>query len=453
MHDVIVIGTGQAAPALATRLAKAGRRVLVVEKGDLGGTCVNTGCTPTKTLIASARAAHVARTAGRLGVRCTVDVDFPAIVARKDAIVQRWRSGVEKRLARAAPNLELVRGHARFVGPREIEAAGQRYRADTIVLNVGGRAVVPPIPGLDQVPYLDHASVMALRELPRHLIVLGGGYIGCEYAQMFRRFGAEVTVVDQAPHLMPREDDDVAAELDKVFRAEGISLVLGAKVARVAKAGDDVVVTHGGGELRGSHLLVAVGRRPNSDDLGCDKAGVALDKRGFVVADERYRTTAEGVYALGDCIDQPQFTHVAWDDHRILYDILAGDASRTRAGRHIPYTAFTDPQVAGVGLNEREAKAKNIKYELATMAFGDVARAIEVDETAGIFKLLIDPASERILGATIVGCEAGELVHVFIALMQAHASVRAVVDAEMVHPAFAEGLQSVAMRLPRFALS
>jgi len=453
-YDVIVIGTGQAAPALATRLAKAGKRVLVAERGDLGGTCVNNGCTPTKTMVASARAAHVARTAGRLGVKTTVEVDFPAIVARKDAIVARWRSGVEKRLAGAAPNLTLARGHARFVGEREIEVAGERHRGAQVVLNVGARPAIPPVPGLDGVPYLDNTSVMALRALPAHLLVLGGGYIGCEFAQMFRRFGAQVTVIDQAPHLLPREDEDVAAELAKVFAAEGLATELGAKLERIARDGSDIVVTFAGGkELRGSHLLVATGRRPNTDDLGCAAGGIELGKKGHIVADDFYETTSKGVFALGDCIDQPQFTHVAWDDHRILFEILGGNRARGRGGRHIPYTAFTDPQVAGVGLNEREAKERGVAFELATMPFGHVARAIEVDETAGILKLLIDPKTERIVGATIVGTEAGELIHTYIALMQANASVRAVVDAQMVHPAFGEGLQSVAMRLPRFALS
>ena len=452
-YDVIVIGTGQAAPALATRLARAGKRVLVAERGDLGGTCVNTGCTPTKTMVASARAAHVARTAGRLGVKATVEVDFPAIVARKDAIVARWRSGVERRLAGAGDRLQLVRGHARFVGPHEIEVAGARYRAEQIVINVGARPQLPPVPGLDQVPYLTNKTVMELRALPAHLLVLGGGYIGCEFAQAFRRFGAKVTVVDRAPQLLPREDEDVAAELAKVFAAEGLATELGASIERIATAGDGIAVTLGGGkQLRGSHLLVATGRRPNTDDLGCDAAGIELDKHGHIVADDFYETTAKGVFALGDAIDQPQFTHVAWDDHRILFEILRGNRTRGRGGRHIPYTAFTDPQVAGVGLNEREAKAQGVTFELATMPFGNIARAIEVDETAGILKLLIDPKTEKILGATIVGAEAGELIHVFIALMQADASVRTLVDAQAVHPAFGEGLQSVAMRLPRFAL-
>jgi pyruvate/2-oxoglutarate dehydrogenase complex dihydrolipoamide dehydrogenase (E3) component len=345
-----------------------------------------------------------------------------------------------------------VRGHARFVGERELDIAGTRYRAETIVINTGGRPVVPKIAGLDQVPWLDNDSVMSLPVLPSHLIVLGGGYIGCELGQMFRRFGSRVTVIEGAPHLVAREDDDVCEIVEKFFRDEGIELVLGTKADRVELAGGDVVVTAGGRQIRGSHLLVSVGRRPNTDDLGCDAGGIQLDDKGFIRADGHYKTSAPGVYAVGDVIDQPQFTHVAWDDHRILYDILIKGSTRGRGGRIIPSAVFTDPQVGNVGLNEKEAKAKGVGYEVATMPFASIARATEIDETAGILKVLVDPKTERLVGATIVGAEAGELIHTFLALMTANASVRTFVDAEMVHPAFAEGLQSVLMKLDRFAL-
>jgi pyruvate/2-oxoglutarate dehydrogenase complex dihydrolipoamide dehydrogenase (E3) component len=451
--DVIIVGTGQAGVTLATRLAGAGKRVIIAERGAPGGTCVNTGCTPTKTMIASARAAHVARHARRLGVETgDVRVDFSAVVARKDAIVARWRSGIENRLASNPERLTLVRGHARFVGERELDIAGERHRADTIVINTGGRPIVPPIPGLDGVPWLDNDRVMSLPALPPHLIVLGGGYIGCELGQMFRRFGSQVTIVDRATHLVAREDDDVCDVVEKVFRDEGIELVLGVNAERVAAAGGEIVVTAGGKPIRGSHLLVAVGRRPNTDDLGCDAGGIALGPKGHIVADDLYRTSAAGVFAVGDVIDQPQFTHVAWDDHRILHDILIHGSTRGRGARIIPSAVFTDPQIGNVGLNEKEAKAKGVVYEVATMPFGSVARAIEIDETAGILKVLVDPRTERLVGATIVGAEAGELIHMFLALMQANGSARAIVDAEMVHPAFAEGLQSVLMKLDRFAL-
>jgi pyruvate/2-oxoglutarate dehydrogenase complex dihydrolipoamide dehydrogenase (E3) component len=311
---------------------------------------------------------------------------------------------------------------------------------------------VPPIPGLDAVPWLDNATAMELRAVPAHLVVLGGGYVGCEFAQMFRRFGSEVTVVDRGEHLMSREDPEIAGALEQVFQGEGIRLELEAKVERVSRTGDGVALEMAGGSaLRGSHLLVATGRRPNTDDLGCDAAGIRVDGRGFVEIDDRYETSAPGVYAVGDATGEPQFTHVAWDDHRILLELLEGRSQRGRSGRAVPYTAFTDPQVAGVGLTEREARERGIRCEVATMPFGHVARAIEVDERAGILKVLIDPDTERLLGAAIVGAEAGELVHVFVVLVEARASVRAIVDAEFVHPTFAEGIQSVVMSLERFA--
>jgi len=463
--DVILIGTGQAAVPLATRLAAAGTRVMIAERAAPGGSCVNIGCTPTKTLVASARAAHVARTAARLGVHAReVSVDFAAVMARKDAVVARWRSGVERRLNGGGDNLRFVRGQARFVGPRTIEIAAsasagglprpERHDADRIVINVGARAQVPPLPGLRDVPFLDSSGMLALRALPRHLLVLGGGYIGCELGQMMRRLGAAVTIVAPSERLLPHEDPDVSEALAGAFRAEGITLELGKKAERAAREGDDVLLSlAGGGTLRGSHLLVATGRRPNTEDLGCESAGIALTPDGHIQVDDRYQTSAAGIFAVGDCTPGPAFTHVSWDDHRVLFEILSGRSARARGDRLVPYTVFTDPQVAGVGLSEGQAKAQGIAVEVATMPFGNIARAIETDETAGVVKVLIDPATDHILGARIVGADAGELIHVFSVLMQAKASARAIVDGEFVHPTFAEGLQTAVMKLPRFALS
>ncbi len=453
--DVIVIGSGQAGVPLATRLARSGKKVLLAERGDLGGTCINTGCTPTKTLVASARAAHVARSARRLGVSTgRVEVDFPAVIARKDAIVRSWQEGVARRIADAGANLRLVRGQARFVGERTVEIASERHRAATVILNVGARPIEPPIPGLRDVPWLDNRRVMQLRELPAHLVVIGGGYIGCEFAQAYRRFGSTVTIIEPGTHILGHEDPEASEALEGVFRGEGIKLLLGARAEEVSRGSSGVSVrTSGGGTVDGSHLLVATGRRPNTDDLGGEAAGVKLDGRGFVEVDEHYRTSAPGVYAVGDCNGGPQFTHTAWDDHRLLFDVLMGRPGRGRTDRHIPYTAYTDPQVAGVGLTEREAKAKGVAYEVATTPFANIARAIETDEKAGVLKVLVDPKTERILGASIVGAEAGELIHVFAALMQAGAPARAVVEMEAVHPSFAEGLQSVVMSLERYRLS
>ncbi|MGH7297247.1 MAG: dihydrolipoyl dehydrogenase family protein [Polyangiaceae bacterium] len=454
--DVLIVGTGQAGVPLATRLVAAGKSVVIFERGPLGGTCVNDGCTPTKTMVASARAAHVARSASRLGVEVgEVRVDLAAVVDRRDAIVRRWQGGVERRLEAAGERLRLVRSAARFVGPRALEAEGRRYRGDVVVLDVGTRPEAPAVPGLSVTPFLDSAAIQGLRALPGHLVVLGGGYIGCELGQMFRRFGSAVTIIDREPHLLASEDPDVSEALEGALRAEGMTLELGASVddVREAESGGAVLRLAGGKEIAGTHLLVAAGRRPNTDDLGCDAGGVKLDARGFVITGDDYATSAPGVYAVGDATGSPQFTNTAWDDHRILFDRLAGRPTRGRADRLIPFAAFTDPQVAGVGLDEKQARERGIPFEVATMPFGSVARAIEIDETAGTMKVLFDPTTERILGVRIVGAEAGELVHVFVALVQAKASARAIVDAEFVHPTFAEGLQSLVMRLERFKLS
>ncbi len=454
-YDVIILGSGQAGTPLSTRLAAAGKRVLIVERAEFGGTCINVGCTPTKLMVASARAAHVARTAERLGVRVPqVTVDLAAVVKRKDAIVRQWREGIESSLRSAGERLSVIQGHARLTSDREIEVSGQRHRAETIIINVGARPVVPALPGLDAVPFLDNQRLMQLEELPRHLLILGGGYIGCEFGQMFRRFGAEVTIVDHNEHLLSREDADVSAALEGVFGAEGIRLVLSQRAESVRLTQGEVVLrTSAGTELRGSHLLVAVGRQPNTTDLGCQAAGVALDSRGFITVDEGYATSVPGIYAVGDVTGGPQFTHTSWDDHRLLFARLHGQDARARSGRTIPYAVFTDPQVAGVGLSEREAQRAGIPYEVAAMPFGEIARAVELDETAGLLKLLIDPQSERILGCRIVGSEAGELIHIFVSLMEAGATARAIVDAEFVHPTLAEGVQQLVMRLKRYALS
>jgi pyruvate/2-oxoglutarate dehydrogenase complex dihydrolipoamide dehydrogenase (E3) component len=283
--------------------------------------------------------------------------------------------------------------------------------------------------------------------------VVGGGYIGCELAQAFRRFGAAVTMVEPGPHLLAREDPEASQAIEAAFREEGITLHLGARAIGAAAADGGVAVQLSTGAwIAGSHLLVATGRRPNTDDLGCEAAGVLLDARGFVQVDDLYRTSAPGVYAVGDCAGGPQFTHAAWDDHRLLFDVLMARPGRGRKDRLVPYTVYTDPQVAGVGLTEREARARGVAHEVATMPFGQIARAIETDETAGVLKVLVDPATEQILGASIVGAEAGELIHVFVPLIRAGVSARAIVDSEFVHPTFAEGLQSLVMRLPRYSL-
>jgi pyruvate/2-oxoglutarate dehydrogenase complex dihydrolipoamide dehydrogenase (E3) component len=325
--------------------------------------------------------------------------------------------------------------------------------ADLIFIDTGTRNAAPKIAGLDTVPHLDSTSIMELDETPDHLIVLGGGYIGCEFAQMFRRFGAKVTVVDRDEHLLSTEESEASAALEKAFRAEGIRVLTKATARSVAGSARGVTVRLDGGRTAtGSHLLVAVGRRPNTDDLGAGAAGIRLDAKGYVEVDERYRTSAEGVYAVGDCTPGPQFTHASWDDHRILFDLLQGRGTRTRNDRLVPITAFTDPQVARIGLTERDARARGYAPEVATMDFGEIARAVETDQRAGTMKILLDPKTEKVLGVSIVGAEAGELIHVFAPVMVAGVSARAIVDGEYVHPTFAEGVQSLVMSLPRYAI-
>ena len=455
MHwDALIMGAGQTGAPLAARLAESGRRVLLVERKHVGGTCANYGCTPTKTLVASARAAHVARTAERLGVRAaSVAIDFPAIMARKNALVQQWRSSVQDRLDRAGDRLTVTHGHARFAGERSVQVDGATHTADLVIVNTGARAAEPPIEGLADVPWLDNARIMELDHIPEHLIVIGGGFIGCEFAQMFRRFGSAVTVVESGGHLLGTEDEPVSSAIEDVFRDEGIRMHLGESVTRVARREDALDVSLDGGELlAASHILVAVGRTPNTHDLGCEHAGIQLDEQGFIIVDDEYRTSAEGVRATGDVTGGPQFTHVAWDDHRVLFDLIAGTGSRRRSGRTVPHVTYTDPQVAAVGLTEREATGRGVAHELASLPFANIARAIETDETAGVIRILVDPENERILGASIVGAEAGELIHIVQALMLASASARVLVDGQIAHPAFAEGLQTALMRLDRFSL-
>jgi pyruvate/2-oxoglutarate dehydrogenase complex dihydrolipoamide dehydrogenase (E3) component len=302
------------------------------------------------------------------------------------------------------------------------------------------------------------STALALTELPARLLILGAGYVACELGQVFRRLGAEVTLIGRSPRLLHREDEVVSAALTEVFRAEGIGLELGRQVTAVARSEADLEVGlaaapgSGASTLRGSHLLVAMGRTPNTADLGCAAGNVALDEHGKVIVDERYETSEAGVFAVGDCVPGPQFTHVSWDDHRVLFEILSGRAARKRTERLVPYTVFTDPQLAGVGLSEQEARRRGLEIEVAVLPFGNIARAIETDETAGVIKVVLDARTERVLGAFIVGADAGELMAVFSVLMGAGASARAIVDGELAHPTFAEGLQTALMKLPRYAL-
>jgi pyruvate/2-oxoglutarate dehydrogenase complex dihydrolipoamide dehydrogenase (E3) component len=442
-YDAIVIGSGQGGNPLSHRLADLGWRVALIEKDHLGGTCINTGCTPTKTMVASAQVAHYARNAARWGVRTgEVSVDLPQIVARKDRIVQSFRSGQQRKVDQRK-TLHLHRGHARFVGPHRIKVGGDELEGERIFINSGTRPETPRVQGLDGVEYLTNATIMELRELPEHLIVLGGGYIGLEFGQMFRRFGSRVTVVHRGDNILTREDPDVAGELQKALESEGIGFVLRARPTKVEKTNGQVGLTLDGDSgfqtLFGSHLLVATGRRPNTDDLGLEDVGVETDARGFVKVNSRLETNVPGVWALGDVKGGPAFTHISYNDYQILYANIVEGNNLTIDHRIVPYSVFTDPQLGRVGISEKEARAKGHALKIGKIPMTWVARAIERDETSGLMKLVVDASTDRILGAAILATEGGELIQMLGTLMLADLPYTLLKGAIYIHPTLAEG--------------
>lgn len=446
-YDAIVIGSGQAGPFLAARLAAAGMKTALVEREHLGGTCVNDGCIPTKTLLASARAAHVARGAARYGVRIggPVAVDMAAVKARKDRLVQRSLDGLAGWLGGIA-GLTLVWGHARFSGPHAIEVAdaagARRLEAPRIFIDVGSRALLPDWPGIEAVPVLTHTTMLALDTLPEHLIIAGGSAVGLEFAQMYRRFGARVTVLETADRIAPREDADVSQELQAILEREGIRFHLAVHCAKVGLRGGRIRVALNAGrtahEIEGSHLLAAVGRRPNTDDLGLERAGIATDARGHIRVDEQLRTSVDGVWALGDCHGRGGFTHTAYDDHEIVAANLLDGAAR-RLGDRIPaYAIFTDPPLGRAGMTEAEALASGRRVSVGVLPMSRVGRARERGETQGFMKVVVDAATERILGAALLCIEGDEIVHSLLDVMAAGASYRVVQRCMHIHPTVSE---------------
>ncbi|HME24648.1 MAG TPA: FAD-containing oxidoreductase [Acetobacteraceae bacterium] len=452
VHDAIIIGTGQAGPSLAKRLAGAGQRVAIIERAAFGGTCINTGCTPTKTLVASAYAAHMARRAAEFGVVVSggVAVDMRRVKQRKDAIVASWSAATEASL-RATENCTVYRGHARFVAAHEVEVGGERLAAEHIFVNVGGRASVPAIPGIESVPYLTNTSALALEVLPEHLVVLGGSYVGLEFAQIFRRFGAEVTVLESAPRLVPREDAEISAAIRGFLESEGVRIVCGVSDVAVAPAprGVEIGLTDAGKpvSVEGSHLLLAVGRRPNTDDLGLDRAGVAVDARGYITVDDQLRTNVPGIWALGDCNRRGAFTHTAYNDFEIVAANLLDGETRTVHDRIAAYALYTDPPLGRAGMTEAEARAAGHNVLVGRMAMEDVMRAIEKGETTGLMKLVVDAESRKILGAAILGTGGDEVIHCILDLMYAGAPYTVLQRAMHIHPTVAEFLPSLAAEL------
>ncbi|MFQ4136828.1 FAD-containing oxidoreductase [Nodosilinea sp. PGN35] len=446
--DALIIGAGQAGPPLAGRLTAAGQTVALIERHLLGGTCVNTGCTPTKTLVASAYAAHLARRAADYGVVIpgAIEVDIQRVKARARAVVANSRAGVEGWLGSLA-GLSVIHGQARFEGPNTVRVGDELFTAPQIFINVGGRARVPDMPGLRQVDYLTNTSLLALDVLPRHLVVVGGSYIGLEFAQIYRRFGAEVTVVEKGPRLVSREDEDVSAAIQDILAAEGIQIRTNAECIAFTPHEEGVVVqvncTEGAPEVLGSHVLLAVGRQPNTDDLGLDRAGVATDTHGYITVDDQLRTTVPGIWALGDCNGRGAFTHTAYNDFEIVAANLLDGADRRVSDRILGYALYIDPPLGRVGLTEAEARALGRPLLVGTRPMTRVGRAIEKGETQGFIKIVADAETQRILGAAILGTGGDEAIHGLIDTMNADQPYTTLQWAMPIHPTVSELIPTV----------
>jgi pyruvate/2-oxoglutarate dehydrogenase complex dihydrolipoamide dehydrogenase (E3) component len=442
-HDAIIIGTGQAGPPLAARLAGAGLETAIVERKLVGGTCVNVGCIPTKALVASARAAHVARRAADFGVELAGDVrvDMQRVHARMKRISGASNAGVIKWLE-GLENVELLRGHAQLTGPRTLTIDGEEHGAERIFLNVGCRARVPDLAGIDEVPYLTNSSMLELDELPEHLVIVGASYIGLEFAQMFRRFGSRVTVIERGARAIARDDEDVSDCVREVLEREGVRFLFGADCVDIAPAEGGVRMgvecAEGGPDVVGSHVLLAVGRVPNTDDLGLDAAGVETDEHGYVKVDEELRTSAPGIWALGDCNGQGAFTHTSYNDHEIVAANLFDDDPRRSTDRIPCYGLFVDPPLGRVGMTEDEARRSGRNVLIGKRPMSKVARAQERSETDGFIKLLVDADSEQFLGAAILGIGGDEVVHAIVDLMYARAPYTVMARAVHIHPTVAE---------------
>ncbi len=443
--DAIVIGTGQSGPALARDMAGRGMKVAILERHKVGGTCVNTGCIPTKSLVASARAAHVARRAHDFGVRIggAVTVDMKAVKARMKEISGTSNSAVTRGLETTA-NVTLIRGHGTFAGPDTVTVNDRRLTAPKIFVNVGGRAERPDIEGLEDVPYLVNSTMLELDVLPRHLIVVGGSYIGLEFGQMYRRFGSEVTIVQRGPRLVPREDEDVAEAIREILEKERVQVKTGAECIAAERKGDGVAVRVGkGGVVEGSHVLIAAGRVPNTHDLGLDAAGVKTDDRGYIAVNDKLETNVPGVFALGDCNGRGAFTHTSYNDYEIVAANLFDGGSRKITDRIPAYALYIDPPLGRCGMTEKEARASGRKILVGKYFMENVGRAFERSETDGFMKVVVDAATERILGAALLGIEGDEVMHTLLDLMYADAPYTVVTRAMHVHPTVSEYLPSL----------
>lgn len=442
-YDAIIIGTGQAGPSLAVRLASTGMKVAIVERKRFGGTCVNNGCIPTKTLVASARAAHIARRGGEYGViiDSSIAVDMKKVKERKDAVVRRSNEGLEQWL-KNTQNLTVYEGHARFEDTHRVRVGAELLEAGQFFINVGGRASIPALRGLDQVSYFNNSTMMEVDFLPEHLIVVGGSYVGLEFAQMYRRFGSEVTIVEMGPRLIQREDEDVSEAIRTILENEGINMRLNAECIALERRGDNVVVhvecTSDDKTVVGSHVLLAVGRVPNTSDLGLDKAGVAVDPRGYIQVDDQLRTNVPGIYALGDCNGRGAFTHTAFNDYEIVAANLLDKDSRRVSDRIVAYALYTDPPLGRAGMIEAELRKSGRKALIGKRPMERVGRAVEKGETQGFMKVLVDAETKQILGASLLGIECDEVIHSILDVMYAKVSYTVIQRAMHIHPTVSE---------------
>jgi len=454
--DAIIIGTGQAGPSLAARFAAAGMAVAIIERHKFGGTCVNTGCIPTKTLVASAYAAHVARRGAEYGfvLNGDVRVDMKRVKARKDEVAGRSNRGVEEWL-RGLKYCTVIQGHARLQSSRTVEVNDEVLKADKIFINVGGRASVPAIPGIHDAPFLTNSSMMDVDFLPEHLVIVGGSYVGLEFAQMYRRFGSEVTIVEMEPHLIGREDEDVSEAVRETLEIEGIRIRPNAKCISLAKRDSRIAVgiecDEGPPEVLGTHLLLAVGRTPNTSDLGLDCAGVATDQRGYIIVDDQLQTNVPGIWALGDCNGRGAFTHTSYNDYEIVADNLLNAGHRRVSDRIQTYALFTDPPLGRCGMTDAEIRKSGHAALAAKLPMSRVGRAVEKGETQGFIKISVDAETKHILGAAILGAGGDEVVHVLLDVMYAKAPYTVIQRAMHIHPTVAEFLPTVLSKLEPFA--
>ena len=451
--DAIVIGSGQSGPFLAARMAAAGQRVAIIERHRFGGTCVNTGCIPTKTLVASAYNAHMVRRAADFGVQVagTARVDMKRVKARKDEITGNSRSGLESWLTNIS-NCTVYHGHARFESPKEVRVGEELLTAPQIFINAGGRAAIPSMPGVENTPYLTNSTLLDLDVLPRHLIVVGGGYVGLEFGQIFRRFGSDVTIIERASHLIAHEDEDVSAEVQAILEREGVEVRLNATCIELTRHGDEEVgvrldCTEGTPEVSGSHLLLAMGRTPNTDDLGLEQSGVERDDRGYILVDNQLRTNVAGIWALGDCNGRGGFTHTSYNDFEIVAANLLDHEPRSVTDRITAYNVYIDPPLGRSGMTERDARGSGRRVLKGSRPMTRVGRAVEKGESQGFMKVLVDADSKEILGATILGTGGDEAIHCVLDMMYARAPYTVMQRAMHIHPTVSELIPNILSEL------